>query len=247
MSARSSRLKDDGTRGWFGRVLRPVVQWIAARPADSFAATVAIACVITVWINALYLQSGLHRAPMIAYKTMTTGAASRDVSAEPVSSVRRSTDTKSDAASISRIRSDTIAEIQRELNRRGFYDGVIDGFLGPKTESAIREFSQVAGIKQYSDPGEPLLAAIVRSNVKARMSANRDSIAGLLAPTGRVAAVQRALSEFGYGPVKPTGIHDSETRAAIERFERARKRPATGQINEQLLRDLAALTGQPLE
>ena len=33
----------------------------------------------------------------------------------------------------------------------------------------------------------------------------------------------------------------------IERFERARKRPVTGQITDQLVRDLAALTGRPLE
>lgn len=59
--------------------------------------------------------------------------------------------------------------------------------------------------------------------------------------------MQRALTEFGYGPLAPTGVYDSQTRAAVERFERARKRPVTGQINEQLVRDLAALTGRPLE
>ena len=37
------------------------------------------------------------------------------------------------------------------------------------------------------------------------------------------------------------------TRAAIERFERARKRPVTGQITDNLVRDLANLTGRPLE
>ena len=59
--------------------------------------------------------------------------------------------------------------------------------------------------------------------------------------------MQRALTDFGYGPIKPTGTYDPQTRAAIERFERARKRPVTGQITEQLVRDLAAMTGRPLE
>ena len=59
--------------------------------------------------------------------------------------------------------------------------------------------------------------------------------------------MQRALTEFGYGPVTATGAYDAPTRAAIERFERARKRPVTGQINDQLVRDLATLTGRPLE
>jgi hypothetical protein len=59
--------------------------------------------------------------------------------------------------------------------------------------------------------------------------------------------VQRALTDFGYGPLKTTGTYDAPTRASIERFERARKRPVTGQITDQLVRDLAVLTGRPLE
>jgi hypothetical protein len=55
------------------------------------------------------------------------------------------------------------------------------------------------------------------------------------------------LSDFGYGPLKPTGIYDTDTRASIERFEKARRRPVTGQVSDQLVRDLAALTGRPLE
>jgi peptidoglycan hydrolase-like protein with peptidoglycan-binding domain len=74
-----------------------------------------------------------------------------------------------------------------------------------------------------------------------------DPIAALLAPSARLTAVQRALADFGYGPVKPTGVYDPPTRAAIERFERARKRPVTGQVTDQLVRDLAAMTGRPLD
>ena len=60
-------------------------------------------------------------------------------------------------------------------------------------------------------------------------------------------AVQRALSDFGYGPVKPTGALGPETRAAIEKFERDRKLPVTGQLSERLVRELSATTGRPLE
>src|SRR5581483_9327990 len=31
-----------------------------------------------------------------------------------------------------------ITDIQRELSRRGFFDGAVDGFYGPKTDRAIR-------------------------------------------------------------------------------------------------------------
>ena len=74
-----------------------------------------------------------------------------------------------------------------------------------------------------------------------------DPIAKLIAPSKRVMAIQRALSDFGYGQIKPSGQFDPATKAAIEKFERDRKLPVTGQISDRLVRDLAATTGRPLE
>ena len=47
--------------------------------------------------------------------------------------------------------------------------------------------------------------------------------------------------------MKATGNYGSETISAIQKFERDRKLPVTGQISPRLLRELAALTGRPLE
>jgi len=63
----------------------------------------------------------------------------------------------------------------------------------------------------------------------------------------RVAAVQRALTEYGYGQLKPTGTVGSDTQAAIQKFERERKIPVTGQISDRLLRELTAVIGRPIE
>jgi Putative peptidoglycan binding domain len=63
----------------------------------------------------------------------------------------------------------------------------------------------------------------------------------------RVAAVQRALTEYGYGQLKPTGVVGPETQAAIQRFERARRLPVNGQISDRLVRELAATIGHPVE
>ena len=60
-------------------------------------------------------------------------------------------------------------------------------------------------------------------------------------------AVQRALADFGYGQIKPTGLYDPDTHAAIERFERDRRLPVTGQVSDDLVRELSAVTGRPLE
>src|SRR5262249_35779305 len=69
----------------------------------------------------------------------------------------------------------------------------------------------------------------------------------LAQPSRQVLAAQRALSEYGYGQLKPTGIYDAETRAAVLRFERDRKLPATGELSEAVKRELAALTGHNLD
>ena len=60
-------------------------------------------------------------------------------------------------------------------------------------------------------------------------------------------AIQRALADFGYGQIKPTGVYDNATRAAIEKFERERNLPVDGQITDGFVRELAAMTGRPLE
>jgi peptidoglycan hydrolase-like protein with peptidoglycan-binding domain len=62
-----------------------------------------------------------------------------------------------------------------------------------------------------------------------------------------VAAVQRALTEYGYGQLKPTGTIGADTQAAIQKFERERKLPVTGQMSDRLLRELAATIGRPID
>jgi hypothetical protein len=63
----------------------------------------------------------------------------------------------------------------------------------------------------------------------------------------RVAAVQRVLTEYGYGQLKPTGTVGTDTQAAIVKFERERKLPVTGQVSDRLARELAAVIGHPID
>jgi hypothetical protein len=63
----------------------------------------------------------------------------------------------------------------------------------------------------------------------------------------RVAAVQRALTEYGYGQLKPTGTIGSDTQAAIAKFERDRKIPATGQMTDRMVRELSAMIGHAID
>lgn len=63
----------------------------------------------------------------------------------------------------------------------------------------------------------------------------------------RIAAVQRALTEYGYGQLKPTGTMGPDTQAAIQKFERARKMPVTGQVSDRLVRELDTMIGHPID
>lgn len=74
-----------------------------------------------------------------------------------------------------------------------------------------------------------------------------DPIAEMLGSSTRVAAVQRVLSEFGYGQIKPTGVLDRATSAAIEKFEREHRLPVTGLLSDRLVSELSGMSGRPLD
>ena len=65
-----------------------------------------------------------------------------------------------------RTRAEIVSDIQRELERRGFYHGPIDGMLGPNTETAIQDFAEAAGLKVSLEASEELLRTIVRSSAR---------------------------------------------------------------------------------
>ncbi len=221
---------------WSGLVNWHLREWIVV-----LAAGFAVGMIV---INALFLQAGPHPAPMFANRAPVAAPQSPMMLPRP----RPAAPETSTSSVPTRARSDVVADIQRELAQRGFYDGPKDGVYSARTDSAIRDFEQAARLRPSAEPNEALLSAIARSTMKAppAVPAN-DPIAGLLAPSRRIIAIQRALAAFGYGQIQPTGAYDPETKSAIESFERNRKLPVTGQISDRLVRELAAVTGRPLE
>lgn len=92
-------------------------------------------------------------------------------------------------------------------------------------------------------PPLPVAAPRAAPSAIARTS---DPIAEFIDVSSRIIAVQRVLTNYGYGQIKPTGILDQPTRAAIEKFEREHKLPATGRMSARLLSELSVMTGHPL-
>jgi hypothetical protein len=77
-------------------------------------------------------------------------------------------------------------------------------------------------------------------------SRRNDPIAQLIGQTSQILAMQRALSQYGYGQIKQTGVVDGPTSTAIEEFERDHSLPVTGKISDVLLSELAKMIGHPL-
>jgi len=74
-----------------------------------------------------------------------------------------------------------------------------------------------------------------------------DPIADLIGPSPRIQVVQRVLSDYGYGQIKPSGMLDDATSEAIEKFEREHKLPVTGRVSDRLVAELTAMVGHPIQ
>jgi Putative peptidoglycan binding domain len=198
-------------------------------PKDTVAGVVAFAAVSAIIANALFLQAGRHPAPMFGSVTAMPAPG-------PVASpLPRPRPVEADVA----VSEPKVAE--------------------PKVAEPRVAESRVAEPK----PGEPKPADPLTNLVKATSAAPvassniarppapipAPSRAETLASSGarRVAAVQRVLTEYGYGQLKPTGTVGSDTQAAIQKFERERKMPVTGQMSDRLVHELAAVIGHPID
>jgi peptidoglycan hydrolase-like protein with peptidoglycan-binding domain len=256
------------------RAGRPLWWRVVVRnPRDSSIAIVAAAAMTAIVVNGLFLQPGPHPAPIFAVKSPIaaveqTGTVMMPRPRPPTAdAVRRDAASPVPPAQAARARNDIVTDIQRELARRSFYDGAVDGVYGSRTDAALRDFEQASGVKTAGDVSEVTLQTILRAPAKSKTPLpapappRRDAIAELIAPplpsapslpstptpSRQLIAVQRVLGDFGYGQVKPTGTFDGETRAAIERFERDRNMPITGQLSDRLVRELGMMTGRPLD
>ncbi|MGH6994924.1 MAG: peptidoglycan-binding domain-containing protein [Stellaceae bacterium] len=224
---------------------------IARHPREFVAIVMATAATLAIFVNALFLQHGPHPAPIFATRPLMHRQSAvvlpppRAAQAAPVP-----------VAEPARSQAQIIAGIQRALAARGLYDGAVDGIWGVKTDAAARDFAQTAGLKIIPEPNESLLRAIAAAPAKsvttqavtpASAPTRNDPIATIIAPSKRVLAIQRALADFGYGQIKPTGVYDQDTRAAIEKFQSDRGLPIDGRITDDFVRSLAAMTGRPLE
>jgi hypothetical protein len=187
-------------------------------PKDVVAGALAFAAVSAIIANALFLQAGHHPSPM--FGTVVALPAAEPAVASPLPRPR------------------PVEAVTKPAEALPFELKTAE----PKSADPLGNL-----VKATSAPPVPASNNVPRPPAPIPALSRNDSIAGPTMGSRRIAAVQRALTEYGYGQLRPTGTIGSDTQAAIQKFERERKIPVTGQVSDRLVRELTAMIGRPID
>jgi hypothetical protein len=227
--ARAAVVEAEAERGLAMRIL-------LHSPKDTVAGLLAFAAVSAIIANALFLQAGRHPSPMFGTVTRMPAAAlpaSPLPRPRPAEAAARTTDPLPSEPRVIELRSAEPRSADSRSDPKG--DSKSDSRSDPMTNLVKAVAAPQATPSNIARPPAPIPVA------------RNETIANQTPAARRVAAVQRTLTEYGYGQLKPTGTLGSDTQAAIQKFERERKLPVTGQVSDRLLRELTAMIGHPVE
>lgn len=211
-----------------------VLRILLHSPKDTVAGVLAFAAITAIVANALFLQAGPHPSPM--FGSIVTMPVPAQAPASPLPRPRPAEATKSEVAPPEpKVPEPRVVELKAAEPKTA----------DPKTADP-KGADPLTNLVKATSAAPQATSSIPRPPAAIPVSSRSDSMLG---PGGsrRVAAVQRALTEYGYGQLKPTGTVGSDTQAAIVKFERERKIPATGQMNERLVRELSAMIGHSID
>jgi hypothetical protein len=218
--AKSVAVEADTERGLAMRIL-------LHSPKDTVAGALAFAAVSAIIANALFLQAGRHPSPMFGSVVAFPAAA-----LAPASPLPRPRPVEADVFAAEPKLADARPAEPRPAEPRS---------AEPKPADPLANLVKATS----AAPGAP--STIARPPASIPVPSRNETSANPASGSRRVAAVQRALTEYGYGQLKPTGTVGTETQAAIQKFERERKIPVTGQISDRLVRELTAVIGRPID
>jgi putative peptidoglycan binding protein len=230
-----------GSRPWWWRTL-------LRRPRDTIAGIVAAGAVAAIVVNGVYLQHGPHPAPIFAIKPLPVAP-----SREPVGSVQRprtvAQDGPREAAPAPARPAPAVVELPRP--RPANAPTAPGARKDPIAELLAGHIVQ-ASPPSRAQPAQPAAPPVHQAALPATSAAPVPPAPipapsrSLAQPSRQVLAVQRALSEFGYGQIKPTGLMDDETRTALKQFQGSHNLQVTGELNDQVRRELANMVGHEL-
>jgi hypothetical protein len=231
--AKAVAVEADEERGFAMRIL-------LHSPKDTLAGALAFAAIGAIVTNALFLQAGRHPSPMFGSSVVTLPApvvANPLPRPRPVELAVRPAEPP-EAKPVEAKTADPRTSDHKTSDQKS---------ADPMTNLVVKSTSSApAAASNVATPAAkpPTLAAAPSHVMRPPASIPASSHS---AATRRIASVQRALTENGYGQLKPTGAVGADTQAAITKFERNRKLPVTGQMSDRLVRELTAMTGRPIE
>ncbi|MCA1411346.1 peptidoglycan-binding protein [Bradyrhizobium yuanmingense] len=208
-----------------------VMRVLLHSPKDTLAGLVAVAAIAAIVANALFLQTGRHPAPMFGTVINLPAPSSVPLS-NPMPRPRP-------------VGADTSPLEPRATEFRVEPKPVEPKPAERAAEKPPEKPVEATASTRSNDP----MTNLVKATTSTPPAALRPPapIPAQSPAARRIAGVQRALSEYGYGNLKITGSMSAETQAAIQKFEREHKMQVTGQVSDRLLRELAAAIGRPVE
>jgi Putative peptidoglycan binding domain len=209
-------------------------------PKDTVAGAIAFVAVSAIIGNAVFMQAGRHPSPMFGGNLGMPMAASAPASPlprpRPIEADARPPEAKSlDVKSLDTKSADVRSSELHPVEARPLESRPPDPLANQIKTTGAPPIAPSAAPANVMRPPAPI------------PSTRNDPVGDLITSSHRVASVQRVLTEYGYGQLKPTGTVGSDTQAAIQKFERDRKIPATGQMSDRLVRELTAMTGRPID
>jgi putative peptidoglycan binding protein len=199
-------------------------------PKDMVAGLLAAAAICAIFTNALFLQAGRHPSPM--FGSVVNLPAPQPAVASPLPRPRP-VELAAKPVEPEPVESESVKSKPVEVRAadpRGADKNTDAKNADAMTNLVVKSTSApVAAPANVMRPPAPIPAPAQTAGAR------------------RVAAVQRALTQYGYGQLKPTGAVGADTQAAISKFEHARKLPVTGQMSDRLVRELTAMTGHPID
>jgi Putative peptidoglycan binding domain len=221
-----------------------LVRILLRSPKDTIAGLVAFAAVSAIIANALFLQVGRHPAPMFGSLAIPAAALT------PANPLPRPRPVEADGALLEP-RPTEIKPAESRVSEPKAPESKAPESKAPESKASESKAADPKSTDSIAHLVKGTAAAPTASSTIARPPVPMPTVsrgdAGQNIGSRRVAAVQRVLTEYGYGQLKATGTIGSDTQAAILKFERDHKMPPTGQMSDRLVRELTAMTGHPVD
>lgn len=217
---------------------------VRARPKAVLMTLAAVFSMTAISVNALYLQTGKHPAPMFSHQPAPVRTASAPADVAPAPGTQAGAASSPERPAAAPPPDNLVAAIQTALKTRGLYTDAVDGAMGPATRAAISAYEQKMGLDVTGAPSLGLLASL--SSPAAAPPAPSASTQTSPAPSrALVQRLQKALVAAGYGPITVDGLYGSETAGAIRRYQLDHGMSVNGTVSDPLLARLGVVAPQP--